>query len=636
MFAYAPVLFAALCLVTILPAHGGQYRGAGTPSGPPPPGGPTTGPSAPATPAPGTPTTGAGPSIPDEVSWQVWWEFNKDEFLQEASLADSAPVTGSDDFYLGARRGEVRADTWKPNAIDLRDRIVPALAQLLDRDRNRDIQSACLVALGKVGRDGPGIDLEKLLSAQISRDDQEVRETAVLSLGIAGREKALPMLAALVRGDAEGKRLSDKLEVADRTRSFAAYSLGLLARRSDDGTVKQTVHDLLWALLQDKQLKNRDLLSAAVNGLGLLSGDPERGGHKRLAWMAVEELLEWYQRDLGRGNEAVQAQAPVAIGRLLGRSSSSLHRRCKEHFAATLTAERRSDPILRSAALALGMLCLPAETESEDAAMARALQQHYERGHDRLARYLSVIALGRIGGAANRTWLLQAYERSNKSTERPWMALALGLIAAAEARTGPVDTTVAHLLVDDLQSIQKPEVQGALAIALGLTGYKVAVPTVLRLLRDHEHEETLAGYFCISLALLGDPTTATTLSDVLERSVRRPFLLQQAAVALGRLGDKEATVRLLAMLKRSESVAVLAAIANGIGQIGDRRAIDPLIELTRDGEITKLARAFVAAALGGVGDKDLLPWNLPLSKDCNYAAPVDTLTNGSTGVLDIL
>jgi len=31
-----------------------------------------------------------------------------------------------------------------------------------------------------------------------------------------------------------------------------------------------------------------------------------------------------------------------------------------------------------------------------------------------------------------------------------------------------------------------------------------------------------------------------------------------------------------------------------------------------------------------------LPWNTPLTVDCNYAAAVDTLTNGATGVLDIL
>ena len=44
----------------------------------------------------------------------------------------------------------------------------------------------------------------------------------------------------------------------------------------------------------------------------------------------------------------------------------------------------------------------------------------------------------------------------------------------------------------------------------------------------------------------------------------------------------------------------------------------------------------VAAALGGVADKDTMPWNVPLSVDVNYATGIDTMTNGTTGVLDIL
>ena len=76
--------------------------------------------------------------------------------------------------------------------------------------------------------------------------------------------------------------------------------------------------------------------------------------------------------------------------------------------------------------------------------------------------------------------------------------------------------------------------------------------------------------------------------------------------------------------------------APAIGRIGDRRAIEGLVARAADNELTKLSRAFVAAALGGVADKDTLPWNVPLSVDVNYATGIDTMTNGTTGVLDIL
>ncbi|MBL8728178.1 MAG: HEAT repeat domain-containing protein [Planctomycetes bacterium] len=635
----APALFSGLCLLATVSAHGGQYRGPGwgVPPGARSPLPPSTGgPAGPAAPIPG-PNTGGRPVSPDTTSWQVWWEFNKEIYLGRRRVVDEVTISGSDDFYLGKRRAEVRIDLLSPTEGDLRDRVVPALAALLAQERNRDIQSACLIALAKIGRDGPGIDLEATMTPRIARDDQEVRETAVLALGIAGRKAALGPLAALVRDDGEGRRLVDRLEVGDRTRAFAAYALGVLARRSDDGGLKQQVHDLLLPLLGDPETDDRDLRTAAVTGLGLLRGDTDSASHKRLAWQTVEELMTWYQRDLGRGDELVQAHAPVAIARLLGRGTSVLHQRCKEHFAAVLTAsERRSNAILQSAALALGMLAVPAEQNAADLPFSRALQTYYERGHDRQARSFCTIALGRIGGATNRTWLLTAHARANNATERPWTALALGLIAHAARQADAIDTTIAQLLLEDLRSASNDDVRSALAVATGLCGDSLAVPAVLALLREHEGDERPAGYLCVALALLDDPSSAPTLSEVLERSLRRPFLLQQSAVALGCLGDKDASTRLLDMMRRSDSVAALSAIAIAIGEIGDARSIDPLIAQLRDEDLSKLARAFVAAALGGVGDKDELRWNTPLSRDGNYAAAVDTLTNGATGVLDIL
>ena len=53
-------------------------------------------------------------------------------------------------------------------------------------------------------------------------------------------------------------------------------------------------------------------------------------------------------------------------------------------------------------------------------------------------------------------------------------------------------------------------------------------------------------------------------------------------------------------------------------------------------DLTPLSRAFAAVALGGVADKESLPWRTKLSRDMNYRAAVETLTQSGTGVLDIL
>ncbi len=629
-----------LVLSASLPAHGGQYRGSGTPGAPPPgrgiPVGPTTGGPAAPTPGVGTPSTGGASVSPEEVSWQAWWELNKDPFVQQDTSGRQGPVTGSDDFYLGVRRSEPVVDTLEPTAADLVDRIVPGLAALMTKERNRDVQTACLMALAKIGRDGPGVDLQQELLARLPRGDQEVRETAVLALGVAGRKTAMPKLLAVLGDTAEGRKLCARDDVDPRTRAFAAYAVGVLARSLDDAAARQEAHDGLLAILRDDDLKNRDLRVAAVTGLGLLS-DPGQGTQRRLAWLTVEELLAWYQRDRGAGDEAVQSHAPIAIGRLLGRGDSQLHQRCKQHFVGVLSSStKRGNSILQSAALALGMLALPSEECSDDAAVEKALQAYFENGVDRLARSLAAMSLGRIGGAANRTWLLSAYQRANKNTERPWIALSLGLIAAEAARRGESDSMLATMLLEDLAAASRPDVQGALAVAIGLTRHASALPAMQRMLRDSEHQEVLAGHLCVGIGLLGDRSAAPALSAVLERSQRRPFLLLQTAVALGCLGDRDANERLLVMLRASESVAVAAALANAIGRIGDRRAIDPLLTMASDEELPKLARAFVAAALGGIGDRSPLPWNAPLSRDANWGAPVDTLSNGATGVLDIL
>lgn len=636
----------ALMLAAGLSAHGGQYRGPqliplpvnltpGVPRAP------LTG-GAPAAPAPTPgPTTGARDVIAFSRTWQTWWEFNKEPFLVPRIRGDQAPITGSDDFYLGPRGTRRRVDVLLPTDQDRVERIVPALAALIDRERNRDVQSACLVALGKVGQDGKDaggnlIDLEALISARVRRDNQEVRETAVLSLGIAGRREAFAILSDLFQDTPAGRKLADRSSVRKRTRAYAAYGLGLLARRVGDPALAQQVHDVLWAALNDKDYDDRDLRVAIVSGLGVMRKDPSRSADKRLGWQAAENLMRWFEQDLGPTEESLQAHAPIAVARLLGRGSSRLHLRVKERLAATLLArKRRGQPILQSCAIALGMLAVPADQSAGDEPFSEALRTYYAKGKDRTAQQLSLIALGRIGGAANREWLAKMYSRARLDFQ-PWGALALGLLARPAAEAGKPDVVIGEMLLEDLEDASTDDVRSALAVAVGLTGLRDAAPTMLRLLRKNESDIRTAGYLAIGLGLLNDTKSVNFLTEVMQRSTRRPFLLQQCAVALGVLGDRHANDQLLGMLEESESVAVLAAIASSISRIGDRRAIARLVEMTDDKGLTKIGRAFVAAALGGVGDKDEIPWNVPLSVDVNYATGIDTLTNGSTGVLDIL
>lgn len=624
-----------------LPAHGGQYRGPWPfPTNPNPARTsiPTTTIGAPTPGRMPGPTTGARPAVADDTSWQVWWEFNKDPFLQLKQAVRSGPQSGSDDYFLGANKSVVARDALAPSDIDRRDRIVPALAAALASERHRDNVTACLVGLAKVGLDlPPDLELTKLFAVRLARDDQEVRETAALALGIDGRAAGLPALLALVRDDGEGRRLLGNEAVPERTRAFAAYGLGLLAHGSGDAAVKQLVHDALAPLLLDQKSTSRDLRVAAMQGLGLLAPDLSRAADKRLLWQTLGELWQFYDADLGRGSELLQAHVPTAVGRLLGRGDGPDHRAAKTRLLAEIGGKsKRHVTVQQSAAQALGMLALPPEQAEDDAAISQQLVRYYQDGPDQQARRFCVIALGRIGGERSRETLLKLYATANKSTEKPWVALALGLCAHASKERGEIDLVVAKLLLDDLGHTANNDTQAAMAVALGLCGWRDAGERVQELLLKNERAETLAGYLCVALALLDYREATPTLTDIVVRSVRRPFLLLQAAVALGRLGDKDAAVLLQKLMRDNDSAAALAALAQALGNIGDRRSIEPLRQMLVDQDLTRLARSFVAAALGSVGDKAALPWNSWLAVDVNYAAAVDTLTDGNSGVLDIL
>jgi hypothetical protein len=220
-------LLSIFFLATTLLAHGGQYRGPGDvvppgggrgrgTGGPaiPGPGGPGTGgpgypgtggPAGPGTGGPAGPGTGGpggpggGPGGPttgvggvnlydDLTGWAFWWEFNKDKYIKlKDAIHGNGVQTGSDGYYLGPTRKPTAQNILKPSNEDLVNNIMPALRKAMDSTENRDILTACMVALAKIGQNHPDFKLSDIFKKYINSPNQEVQETAVLSLGIAGK-----------------------------------------------------------------------------------------------------------------------------------------------------------------------------------------------------------------------------------------------------------------------------------------------------------------------------------------------------------------------------------------------------------------------------------------------------------------
>lgn len=659
-------------------AHGGQYTGPGdvvppgggggrTPTGPrsggPKPRGPTTGvPTAPTAPgSPTNPTTGGPPGSPgarnpttggaalteDLTQWDIWWEINKARYLhlKEAIHRDD-PVSGGDEIFLGPTRRRESRDLLQPTDKDIQDDVVPALRRALDETDNRDIQSSCMIALAKIG-DRPGFRLHEVLIPRLGSHDQETRETAAIALGIAGPGTGgenLAMLHSLARDTADGRQATGGA-VDDRVRTFATYGLGVFAAASTDTAHKQQVVDTLLRNLTDPAADSRNLRVATILAIGLVTPDSNDPAGRELQRRAVDGLRTYWLADLGPGTHLVQAHCATSLQRLIP-PTDPLAPELRRELTAELQGKlRRQDghDLTRSAALALGRMALPCnDGDAPEAAVCRTLLAVAREHRDIQTRAFATMALGQVPGTLSRSLLLE--QLAQKTTRLPWVALALGVHefdahAAARAAGAPPtsDGSVGNALLDQLREARAPELQGALAIALGLCQHLPAVATLRELLAKNAAKEDVAGHICIALALMGNAAAREPIQQLLTTAVRRPSLLSQAAMALGRLGDKSVADRLLAMLKEGDgTLARMSAIARALGHIGDRRSIRPLTGLLFEPSMTALSRAFAAVGLGGVADRRRLPWNSQIGADMNYRAATETLLDRASGVLDIL
>ncbi|MFK7742229.1 MAG: HEAT repeat domain-containing protein [Planctomycetota bacterium] len=678
-------LFALLATETTLFAHGGIYRGPGdvvrppggsgrgpaAATGPRGPAAPRTGgPGSPSGPYPagpgGTPTTGGGrpgagsaaatggrgiPMGDDLARWSFWWEFNKYGYLRLREQLSSAVITGSDTMWLGATRKKEAVDLLRPTALQIQSEVLPALKRALDSTTQRDIVSSCMMALAKIGTNHDTFELAETLRQRLSRDNQEIRETAALALGIAGLPdgNTLQLLCDLALDSKAARALAERT-ISVRTRSFAMYGIGLFCRQHDDVATKQTALATLQEVLRGTSRSNRNLKVAAIHALGQMSFDRDSASHKPVLDETIDTLLEYYGQDVGISERMVQSHCPAAITRLLG-SDHERSDACKQRFAAELSGKsakrRKSNDHHRSSALALGQLCGPHDDDkSVDASYSKLLLKTAVGHRDAQTRYFSLLALGQIGGKANRKALLRVLRTGQKSLERPWAAIALGVMehtrqervrTADDGAAAPVDNFVGEALHEQLKSAKNPELVGALGVAIGLCRYREAADTMQTRIANQPQKAEQCGYLCLGLAMTRAPGSKELIYQTMANSLRRPQLFTQAAVALGLLGDRQAAEVLHERLKgETRNLATIAAVASALGQIGDRRSIAPLRHMLFDDSLGDLQRAFSAVALGGVSDPALVPWHAHISRDTNYRAAVETLTNQVSGVLDIL
>jgi HEAT repeat protein len=257
----------------------------------------------------------------------------------------------------------------------------------------------------------------------------------------------------------------------------------------------------------------------------------------------------------------VQAHVPTAVARLLGREHP-LAPRTAAVFADELAAKsgrRGSHAVAQSCALALGRLAQPGDGDGGAGDAIGELLLDVARGHrDQQTRAFAMLALGQIGGARNRTALLELIERGGQA-QRSWSALALGVLAwnhgeAGRATTGRfvADRLVRDTLGDAAGEAKDPILAGAVAIAAGLAGATEAAAPLRQRLRTNHTSERLAADLASALGLLGEPAALEELRALVARDDTPPQAFEHAAVALGQLGDAQIAAALLQRLSRRD------------------------------------------------------------------------------------
>lgn len=585
--------------------------------------------------------------------WEYWWEFGKDPYLR---LRDS----------VYSDRGEDPLARWNPRLANLKRRAQPPsptdvqgvarqLAQLLTKTEDRDTASSCLVALAKIGSERAGFELRDRITPLLTSGDQELRESAALALGISGDLDAanVDCLIQLMEDSPAGRKLSGGRAVNERTRSFAAFAAGLLLHRSRQAGVSLRISRALEAIVAAPEDHGRNLVVAAVEALALLPRDWRGAAADTLRKGIIFQLGSFYDQELGAGDQLLQAHVPTALARLLPpKSIDSV--KWRNRFREDLLLGLRSSTgnkvkvnhhVAQSCVLALGRMCEPWESDNSTShAVGELLMRVHQEHRDEHTRSFAALALAQIGGANAQAYLVSELAEANKAIEQPWLAMALGVMASRQRIAGSHQgrhaadhDAIATALIAQFKKARNPGTVGAIAIALGMTGANGARDLIRDAMVKNHKRDGVAGYTALALGLLQDASVVNDLRDLRESAARRPFVLMQAVRALGLLGDYTLTEQLSAELTTSgTSLIRLSATASALAQIGDRRCLPALQALVKNRDVTPLTQAFAVVALGGVCDKDALPWNAIYATQVNYRASTETLTDGRSGLLDLL
>ncbi|MGQ0551930.1 MAG: HEAT repeat domain-containing protein [Planctomycetota bacterium] len=495
---------------------------------------------------------GLGPELVfTATAWEWWFDFHQ-EWLLELRERLSLRAAGA-----GA--------TWSPvTDLDRSSLVVPALVAAarpkqpsspgIQRDFNpRDVRAAAVLALGRLRSSSAVPYIESILEQD---RDLFVRGQAILALGFSESSSAVETLRRLYQDSGE----------SDEIRTYAAAGLGLIANSEALDTLAQALTEKS-LLAQSNQLRAGTLYAAGLTGQPSLA-------------VPLRSLADTF---LYEREPSVRALVSAALGRVADPAS------------AAFLLDRLSDPdnqARRSAAAALTALSAALDEPS-----VRRLLLHYEGESDLPTRLNLLRALGSARHSVSRAWLQSALPEATYAF-RPHVAF--GLVLDGDRSNIPA-------LQQALSETSEPSHRAAYALTLALLEGTEAVGTLTEMLAE-ERSPYLRGYLALSLGLLAPGQSELAQQfETWAREAPNLELVRSSILALGLMGERARINRLAQDVGSLPGTLRRAAVLHGLGLVGDRTILLPLLAILRDEAQRSYVRTYALQALGELCDPRAMP-----------------------------
>lgn len=579
----------------------------------------------PSAPTPGVAGTSSGYTPLDLGDWTFWWYFNRDRLLSLKARSQRTRWIGGVPLMPAAGLSAEVVD----------QTVIPLLLALAGPDEHPTTRASALIALARDAK--PGDPAVRAVFERAWDDpDSLVRECATLAYGINGDREATARLAERLT---QGPKGDMSPGARARTRSFAAYSLGILAAKTRHPGVGSWAALCLSRVLEDPE-EPVELRVACAVGIGQV----------RLPWGSGPEPSPTRTRS-GLLSFLLRVEEEAKDPRLRAHLLTSAARFADEDLPQdqlgvflevlierTLPGNSDSPLVAQAATTAIGLVGEGVGPERVGplvetlVGLARAGQSQ--------VRQLAWIALAELcpleTGDRIQTLLIQQLASAGPQ-DQPWICLALGMLGFRYDEAGQrLPKAVLMELRGRLGSEVSSAARDAAMLALGFARDEGSIEALSAALTTSPNRQT-RGFAALALGMIGHQPAAGSIAKQLPGFAADQLSLEHAALGLALLDRRLASQVLSKALDDAPSPNSASFLAAAMGRSGDLKSLEALQLTIGSKRASAWARTYAAVAIGMLSERDDLPWRSILAWRIPYEARVLSLYDQEgRGVLNLL